>query len=118
MQDVSGSELTDSCRTASTAFCRKDPALLQYGTLLGDFEAKGVIYEGHDELVYVIKGEAELGIEGQTRRVGPGSFYFVPDGTPYDFKVTQAWHEKYDVIEQTITIGDNETQTLDFTYSG
>ncbi|NQZ97595.1 MAG: hypothetical protein HRU01_13880 [Myxococcales bacterium] len=28
------------------------------------------------------------------------------------------WHEKYDVIEQTITVGDQEARTLDFDYSG
>ena len=30
----------------------------------------------------------------------------------------EAWHEKYDVMEQTITIGDNETKTLEFAYEG
>jgi hypothetical protein len=29
----------------------------------------------------------------------------------------QAWHEKYDAQEQTITIGDSESQTLDFTFA-
>ena len=28
----------------------------------------------------------------------------------------EAWHEKYEVMEQTVTIGDNETKTLEFTY--
>jgi hypothetical protein len=28
----------------------------------------------------------------------------------------EAWHEKYDVMEQTITIGDKETKPLEFTY--
>ena len=28
----------------------------------------------------------------------------------------EAWHEKYDVLEQTVTVGDNETKTLEFSY--
>ena len=28
-----------------------------------------------------------------------------------------AWHEKYDSIEQTVTVGDEEARTLDFDYS-
>ncbi len=43
-----------------------------------------------------------------------GSFELknLPPGT----YTIEAWHEKYDVIEQTITIGDKETKTLEFTY--
>ena len=43
-----------------------------------------------------------------------GSFELakLPPGT----YTIQAWHEQYDTIEQTVTIGDNETSTLDFTY--
>ena len=51
--------------------------------------ADGVVYEGNDELVYVIKGECEIGIKGVKQLVGPGGFFFVPQGEPYDFKVTQ-----------------------------
>ena len=29
-----------------------------------------------------------------------------------------AWHEKYGVIEQTVTIADNEAKAVDFDYSG
>ncbi len=43
-----------------------------------------------------------------------GSFKLenLPPGT----YTIEAWHEKYEVMEQTITIGDNETKTLEFTY--
>jgi len=30
----------------------------------------------------------------------------------------EAWHEKYDVQEQTITVGDGETKTVEFAYEG
>ena len=53
-------------------------------------EGEGAIYPDQDELVYVIKGECELGIEGQKRRVGPGGTFFVPANTPYDFKTIKA----------------------------
>jgi len=45
-----------------------------------------------------------------------GSFKLenLPPGT----YTIEAWHEKYEVMEQTITIGDNETKTLEFAYEG
>ncbi len=44
-----------------------------------------------------------------------GSFELanLPPGT----YTIEAWHEKYDTMEQTVTIGDSETKTLEFTYS-
>ncbi len=45
-----------------------------------------------------------------------GSFAFakLPAGT----YTIAAWHEKYGVIEQTVTIADNEAKAVDFDYSG
>ncbi len=43
-----------------------------------------------------------------------GSFELanLPPGT----YTIQAWHEKYETLEQTVTIASNESQTLEFTY--
>ena len=43
-----------------------------------------------------------------------GSFKLenLPPGT----YTIEAWHEKYEVMEQTVTIGDGETKTVEFTY--
>ena len=43
-----------------------------------------------------------------------GSFE-LPNLPPGTYTI-EAWHEKYDVMEQTVTVGDGETQTLEFTY--
>ncbi|HIG69644.1 MAG: carboxypeptidase regulatory-like domain-containing protein [Myxococcales bacterium] len=29
----------------------------------------------------------------------------------------EAWHEKYDMIEQTVTVGDSDAKTVDFTFA-
>ncbi len=43
-----------------------------------------------------------------------GSFE-LPNLPPGTYTI-EAWHEKYDAMEQTVTVGDGETQTLEFTY--
>ena len=45
-----------------------------------------------------------------------GSFE-LPNLPPGTYEI-EAWHERYETMEQTVTIGDNETQTLEFTYKG
>ena len=52
--------------------------------------AKGIVYNGYDEGGYVIRGKCEISSGGKTEIVGPGGFFFVPDGVPYDFKVVEA----------------------------
>jgi hypothetical protein len=29
----------------------------------------------------------------------------------------EAWHEKYDAMEQTVTLGDNDAKTINFTFA-
>lgn len=43
-----------------------------------------------------------------------GSFE-LPNLPPGSYTI-EAWHEKYDTIEQMVTIGDKETKTLEFKY--
>ena len=58
-------------------------------------EVKGVVYNGHDELVYIIQGKSEIVFDGKTEIAGPGTFFFVPDGASYDFKVIET---PFDVV--------------------
>ena len=43
-----------------------------------------------------------------------GSFE-LPNLPPGSYTI-EAWHERYEMMEQTVTIGDGETQTLEFNY--
>ena len=60
-----------------------------HATIPAGEEGKGVVYDGHDELVYIIKGKCEIGFDGKTEIAGPGTFFFVPDGASYDFKILE-----------------------------
>jgi quercetin dioxygenase-like cupin family protein len=43
-----------------------------------------------DEVLYVVEGEIMLDLNGQQRRLGPGSFTFAPRGVPHAFCVLSA----------------------------
>ena len=50
---------------------------------------EGVVNDTQDEYAYVISGGMEVTCDGQTHKLAPGSFFFVPKGTAYDMKVTE-----------------------------
>jgi len=52
--------------------------------------------------------------------------YFAVTGVSGEFELPnlppgthtiEAWHEKYGVMEQTVTVGDNDSQTIEFTFA-
>ena len=51
-------------------------------------EFEEAVYEDQDQVAYIISGEMELIHDGQTHVLGPGHFFFVPQGIVYGAKVT------------------------------
>ena len=47
------------------------------------------IYPDQDEIIYMLSGEGELTMEGNTQKVGPGSCFFIAQNTTYTFKLTK-----------------------------
>lgn len=52
-----------------------------------------VTYDGYDEIVYVLAGEAEVEFEGTTHKLMAGSALFIPDGCSYKYRVTKGPNE-------------------------
>jgi hypothetical protein len=48
---------------------------------------------------------------------GPDGSFELPDLPPGSYTI-EVWHEKFGAMEQAITIGDNETKALEFSYGG
>jgi mannose-6-phosphate isomerase-like protein (cupin superfamily) len=44
------------------------------------------LHHRHEELFYVIDGQFDFFVDGEVRRVGPGSFVNVPPGVMHDFR--------------------------------
>ena len=53
------------------------------------YVAEDAVYPDQDEIVYLLSGEGEIIMDGNTRKVGPGSCFFVPQNTTYSFKLTK-----------------------------
>ncbi len=47
---------------------------------------------------------------------GADGAFELPNLPPGTYTI-EAWHEKYDAMEQTITLGDKDAQTIDFTFA-
>jgi quercetin dioxygenase-like cupin family protein len=62
-------------------------------TLREGYDDPSVSYEGHDEIVYVMAGEAEFGFDGQKRTLKPGMAAFIPAGCRYSYRVTKGPNE-------------------------
>ena len=44
------------------------------------------VHHRHEELFYVLEGQFDFFVDGDVRRVGPGSFVTVPPGVMHDFR--------------------------------
>ncbi len=44
------------------------------------------VHHIHEELFYVLDGEFDFFVDGEVRRVGPGSFVNVPPGVMHDYR--------------------------------
>ena len=62
-------------------------------TLREGYQDAGVAYLGHDEIVYVLSGRAEVTVDGKSRIVGPGTAIFVPEGERYGYRVLEGPNE-------------------------
>ena len=71
--------------------------------------AKGLVTNGHDELVYIIRGKAEVGFDGKTEIVGPGGFFFIPDGVSWDFKIVETPYEAVGAFSPPLPSGHFKT---------
>ncbi len=47
---------------------------------------------------------------------GESGEFELPNLPPGTYTI-EAWHEKYDAMEQTVTVGDNASQTIEFTFA-
>lgn len=54
-------------------------------------QAKPPARRGYETAGYVIAGEAELTLEGQTVRLGPGSSWIVPKGAEHSYRILEAF---------------------------
>jgi len=62
-------------------------------TLEEGYDDHAVQYPDHDEIFYILSGEAEMEFDGLTRKVGPGMAVFVPRNSTYAYRVIKGPNE-------------------------
>jgi mannose-6-phosphate isomerase-like protein (cupin superfamily) len=61
-------------------------------TLEQGYDDREVQYD-HDEIFYILAGEAEIQVEGVRQLLTPGMAVFVPRGSKYAYRVTKGPNE-------------------------
>jgi len=62
-------------------------------TLDEGYDDRAVRYPDHDEIFYILAGEAEIEFDGVSRRLTPGMAVFVPRDSVYAYRVTKGPNE-------------------------
>jgi mannose-6-phosphate isomerase-like protein (cupin superfamily) len=57
-------------------------------TLESGYDDREVQYADHDEIFYILAGEAEIEFDGVRHLLKPGMAVFVPRGSKYGYRVT------------------------------
>lgn len=62
-------------------------------TLYEGFNDAAIRYDGHDEICFILEGEAEIVFGGERHVVKPGMAFFIPDGCTYAYRVLKGPNE-------------------------
>jgi mannose-6-phosphate isomerase-like protein (cupin superfamily) len=62
-------------------------------TLEQGYDDREVHYADHDEIFYILAGEAEIEFDGGRHLLAPGMAVFVPRGSKYAYRVTKGPNE-------------------------
>jgi mannose-6-phosphate isomerase-like protein (cupin superfamily) len=62
-------------------------------TLEQGYDDRAVRYPGHDEIFYILAGEAEIEFDGVSRRLTPGMAVFIPRDSTYAYRVIKSPNE-------------------------
>lgn len=96
MDDAEIVELDDG-KVTSRRLVRKahgsERASFHVSTIREGFDDRAIHYEGHDEIFYILAGEAEIEFNGTRRLLKPGMAVFVPEGCAYGYRVIKGPNE-------------------------
>ncbi len=70
-------------------------------TLEQGYDDREVQYADHDEIFYILAGEAEIEFDGVCHLLTPGMAVFVPRGSKYAYRVTKGPNEMVAVFAPT-----------------